>query len=141
MANSSGRLTSGVVEHRLAKVGMRKLGCACYVGVSCKSEVKMLEADVKRVVAEVTAATLPPNSVERVFSVTPAIGSNGEEVLRITIVLEPTSVARISGKEALDTLVKVSDRLLREGEERFPILEYATEQDLQDGTLEMSDSD
>jgi hypothetical protein len=46
------------------------------------------------------------------------------------IVINSGSEARISGDAALDTLVGIQDRLRREGEERFAIVEYATDEEL-----------
>lgn len=61
-------------------------------------------------------------------------GSDGEAVLRITLILTPASVDAISGDDALKLLVDIRDGLSREGEERFPIVEYATADDLDDGS-------
>jgi hypothetical protein len=37
---------------------------------------------------------------------------------------------RGAGRPILDTLVQIQDRLREAGEERFPIVEYATEEEL-----------
>ena len=47
-----------------------------------------------------------------------------------TIVIKPGSASRIKGDATLDTLVGIQDRLRAEGEERFPIVEYATKKEL-----------
>ena len=57
--------------------------------------------------------------------------SDGDEVLHITIVLKRGSSDKISGDKALDTLVGI-DRALREAsEDRFPILDFVTEEELE----------
>ncbi len=56
--------------------------------------------------------------------------SNGESALRITLVLTPESVDAISGEDALKLLVDIRHGLEREGDDRFPIVEYATADDL-----------
>ena len=62
----------------------------------------------------------------------PATDSTGREALRITIVLEPDAAPKLTGDAVLDTLVQIHDDLRKVGEERFPIIEYATEAELQD---------
>ena len=53
--------------------------------------------------------------------------------MRITIVIRPGAAAKIKGDAALDTLVQIQDRLRAAGEERFPIVEYATKEELEEG--------
>lgn len=45
--------------------------------------------------------------------------------------IAPEGAASITGNAALDTLVQIQRRFSQEGEERFPIIEYATEDELQ----------
>lgn len=61
----------------------------------------------------------------------PATDSQGNEALRITIVLKPEAAGTLTGDDALDLLVEIQRRLRVEGEERLPIVEYATEQELE----------
>jgi hypothetical protein len=90
----------------------------------------MLTADqIDRIVGEVATSTLPRKAVDRVFS-EPAIDSAGRDALRITIVIDEDAVSRISGDAAADTLVAVQRRLAEAGEDRFPIVGYATLEDL-----------
>lgn len=67
--------------------------------------------------------------VVRVMS-EPTSDSRGEDALRVTIVIKPGAADRITGDAALDTLVGIQDALQDAGEERFAIIEYATEQEL-----------
>jgi len=62
----------------------------------------------------------------------PTVDSEGRDALRITIVIESGAAARIKGDAALDTLVQIQDRLREAGEERFPIVEYATKEELEE---------
>ncbi len=56
--------------------------------------------------------------------------SQGDEALHITIVLKRGSADKITGESALNALVSV-DRALREaGDDRFPIIDYVTEEEL-----------
>lgn len=54
--------------------------------------------------------------------------SLGNEALQITVVIKPD--VRVTGEAALKTLVQIQDRLQAAGEERFPIIGYATEKEL-----------
>ncbi len=65
-----------------------------------------------------------------------ASDSEGREALRVTIVIAPDVAKRLKGEAVLDTLTEISNRLLKEGEERFPIMEYATEAELNDAASE-----
>jgi hypothetical protein len=92
----------------------------------------MLElAKVNDVVNRAAAATLKRQAgVQRVFS-EPASDSEGIEALRITIVLKRGSADKISGDKALDTLVGIERALREAGEDRFPIIDYVTEEELE----------
>ena len=71
----------------------------------------------------------------------PMLDSEGNEALRIVLVLTPEDVNSISGEEALKLLVDIHNGLMREGDERFPIVEYATEADLSEVTEQSDDPD
>jgi len=56
----------------------------------------------------------------------------GNAALKITIVLaSELSAATTPGDAILNTLVQIHDELLKEGDERFPFIRYATQEDLQ----------
>jgi hypothetical protein len=86
---------------------------------------------VTQISTEVARANLGPGNVVRVQS-EPTTDSQGKEALSILIVIAPDVVDTFNGDEVLDTLVQISDRLLEAGDERFPIIEYATEEELAD---------
>ena len=67
--------------------------------------------------------------IERVFS-EPTADPRGEDALRITIVSKPGAVEKISGEMAVETLVRIDEALRAANEDRFPMLEYATEDEL-----------
>jgi hypothetical protein len=90
----------------------------------------MLTLDqIDRLVGEVAATTLAPGVVNRIFSEA-VIDSAGGDALRITIVIDDNALSKISGDATVDTLVAVQKRLFEAGEERFPIVEYATVREL-----------
>lgn len=82
------------------------------VDIAGKVAQQVAAADFERVVTE------------------PATDSEGKEALRIIVVLKPEASERFNGDRALDLLVGVQRELLRQGEQRLPIIEYATESEL-----------
>lgn len=92
----------------------------------------MLEADkISQIVSEVVQANTTPTSVRSVRT-EPTTNSEGEDALRITVVITPDAVKQLEAVSGLDALVQVQDRLWESGEQRFPIIEYATEEELED---------
>jgi len=87
------------------------------------------EKRIREIAQEVATANLTSANVTSVSS-SAAIDSDGNDALRITIVIKPGSASKIRGDATLDTLVGIQDRLRAEGEERFPIVEYATKKEL-----------
>ena len=86
---------------------------------------------VSEIAVDVGKANLGAKNVLRVVS-QPTTDSEGQEALHVLIVLAPRVAARFKGDEVLDTLVQVLKRLRDAGEQRFPIIEYATEAELAD---------
>ncbi len=90
----------------------------------------MLEAfHLHNIAKEIVGKNLPSVTLDDVRAEAMSM-STGEDGLRITLVLTPESVDAISGDDALKVLVDIRDGLLREGENRFPIVEYATADDV-----------
>ena len=64
----------------------------------------------------------------------PTTDVEGNAALKFTIVLtSESSAAAMPPNAALDTLVQIHDALLKENDQRFPIIRYATREDLQAG--------
>ena len=84
---------------------------------------------IGEIAQDVAVATLAARNVAFVSS-RPSVDSEGHPAIRITIVINPGSLSRISGDAVLDTLVGIQERLREEGEDRLPIVEYATEKEL-----------
>ena len=87
------------------------------------------EGRIHQIAREVAAAHLSSANFASIDIAT-MVDMEGHDALRITIVLNPGAASRIDGDAALDTLVQMQDRLRKEGEERFPIVEYATAEEL-----------
>jgi hypothetical protein len=62
-----------------------------------------------------------------------ATDSEGQDALDLTIVL---AKARVSGDAALDAIVRIQHDLSDSGEERLPIVHFATESELADASAE-----
>lgn len=86
--------------------------------------------DVDRVVDKAASAALKKARVSRVYSALTA-DSDGRDALLLTIVVRGGNNDDISGDRALDTIVRIRHDLLESGEERFPIIEFATEAELE----------
>jgi hypothetical protein len=84
---------------------------------------------IEDIAAAAARAYLPPGAFERVI-VEPAIDSLGNDALRITIVLQADSVRKITGEAASKLSLSLNDAMEDERDERFPILGYATEEEL-----------
>ncbi len=90
----------------------------------------MLEAlELQKLAKEVFHKRLPSIHLNDVLT-QPITDSDGEAALRITLVLTPESSGAISGQDGLKLLVAIREALSRKGEDRFPIVEYATADDV-----------
>jgi hypothetical protein len=87
--------------------------------------------NVTQISTEVAKANFGRENVVRVES-EPTVDSQGEEALNLLIVMAPSVASSIDGEAVLNTLVQIVDRLQQAGDERFPIIEYATEEELAD---------
>ena len=62
----------------------------------------------------------------------PWVDSQGEEVVRVTMVIPLDAAWRIGGERAGDLLHELRQDLFNSGDDRVPTIEYTTEQDLVD---------
>ncbi len=84
---------------------------------------------IRQIAERAAAANLSSSNFTSVINST-ATDSEGHEALRITIVIKPGAESKIKGDAALDTIVEIQSRLLKEGEDRFPLVEFATAKEL-----------
>ena len=61
----------------------------------------------------------------------PTIDSQNREALNIAVVIAPNAISKLKDKTVLDALIRLQERLREMGEERTPIVEYATEAELE----------
>ena len=85
--------------------------------------------DIERVALEIARKNFGAENVGRAMA-EPWVDSDGDDTWRVVIVLDPKVVDAISGDAVLDNLTELHNRLVREGEERMPFLQYATEEEL-----------
>lgn len=85
--------------------------------------------DTERVAELTEQAVRKWIDLERVM-IEPTIDSQGEEALRVTLVLDRQVAERVTGDQALNVLRGIQQGLWNEGETRLPIIEYATEDEL-----------
>lgn len=89
------------------------------------------ERRVVEIARRVATANLTSAAVADVLT-KPFTDMEGEQSIRITIVLNPEFPDRIKGDDALNTLVGIQTSLRQAGEERYPLVEYATEEELKE---------
>jgi hypothetical protein len=79
---------------------------------------------IEQLAKQAATATLGTGSVKSVISA-PMIDSEGQEALRLTIVMSPGFAAGLEGSKVVNTMVRVHDSLQKGGEERFPFVDFA----------------
>ena len=90
----------------------------------------MLEdPQIQKLMRQVTAGILPSKSLIEVRS-EPAEDAEGQAALRITLVMSESAIDVLTPEQLVTLLTEVHDSLLREGDERFPLLSYSTPADL-----------
>jgi hypothetical protein len=94
------------------------------------SRVKPDEAR-DRLIQQALVSVLGTNNVVRVEN-QPTTDSLGREALRVIVVLRPGAARRLENGAPLDALVSLQKRLGDMGDQRTPLIEYATEAELAD---------
>lgn len=82
---------------------------------------------ILQITRDVVTANLSSSAAVSEVMAAPFIDSEGHDALRITVVLRPLGTKEIEGDATLDTLVQIREKLRQSGEDRFPLLEYASE--------------
>lgn len=89
----------------------------------------MLEdPQIQKLMKEVAASIMPSRQLLEVRT-EPAFDAEGKEALRITLVVTDEAVRSLTGEQLTRLLVDIHDGLLREGDDRFPLVSYATSSD------------
>jgi hypothetical protein len=87
--------------------------------------------EITGMATEVAKANLGADNVLRAEA-TPAVTFEGDDALGVLIVMAPGVAENVDGDAVLETLHQIIERLQKTGDERFPILEWATEEELAD---------
>ena len=87
---------------------------------------------IKEIVRNIASANLTSKVVADVYSES-ASASTGEAAVRIIIVVNPDVAEKLKGDTLLNTLVDIQSAFSKSGDERLPIIEYATREELGDG--------
>ena len=96
------------------------------------AEHALKSADVEREAIEVARRNFGASRVTRAI-VEPAVDLDGDDAWRVTIILEnDAAVDAIDGDAVLDNLVQIHERLRQKGDERLPIVSFATEEELRE---------
>lgn len=98
------------------------------------------EKELQNLAKHAADKRLPEFHVSRVLT-EPTVDSEGNEALRVVFVLAPDAVDAIDAENALQLLVDLHNELMRKGDDRFPIIEYATEADLEESVDSDADAD
>ena len=86
----------------------------------------MAEAEeIERIAREVVDANTAPDTVVSVSSM-PSLDWTGDPILKVSIEIRTDKQSLLSGRAPLNILTQLSDRLVDAGEDRFPIIDYAT---------------
>ena len=93
----------------------------------------MIEApDVARIAEKVAREKFGAENVVRATAET-MVDWTGADAWRVLIVLVPDAISRIPEDAALDNLVALQKSVQRAGDDRFAVVEYATEEELAKG--------
>ena len=84
--------------------------------------------EVGRISMNAASVALQGAELSAVFG-EPTFDSLGKDALVVTIVIR-SGVEKISGDAAIDAFVRIQRDLSEAGEERFPIIEFATEEEM-----------
>lgn len=84
---------------------------------------------IEDIVSAAVSKNIGDESVGEILTA-PTVDSEGREALKITIVIKPGAASRLKGDAVLDTLVQIQKGLSESGEERLPIIEYATKEEI-----------
>jgi hypothetical protein len=87
----------------------------------------MDKSHIELLAKNAATATLGSGSVSSVI-MAPMIDSEGEEAMRLTIVMSPGFAVALDGSKVVETMALVHDSLERAGEKRFPFLDFAEAQ-------------
>ena len=128
--NVDRNLTFAGFKHIVVEIGHNEGQQANWRPGFYKSRITLQEA-FDRLIRQALVAELGDANVAR-LEIEPTTDSRGREALKITVVIAPGATQRFLDGAVLDALVKLQERLHEMRDDRIPIIEYATEAELED---------
>lgn len=92
----------------------------------------LTKVDLDRIVTEAAITASTRRVVKRAFGV-PASDGEGRDILDVTVVIDSKERA-LDGDAALDIIVRIQEQLQAAGDDRFAVVEFATEAELEQET-------
>jgi len=87
-------------------------------------------SEVNQIAEKAAAAALKRVGISRVVT-EPTVDSDGHDALKVLVVFRRGITEQATGAEVVRTFLKVNQDLEKMGEERLPIIEFATEEELE----------
>jgi hypothetical protein len=98
--------------------------------------MKMLDGpQIQKMMKQIAAGIFPVDQLLEVAS-KPMLDVDGDEGISITLVMTDEAAQSMTGDQITALLRNLREGLLREGDERFPLVSYATPSDRGDETDE-----
>ena len=85
--------------------------------------------EIEEIAVQAAADTIGARHILHAI-VTPTTNAAGEDAIGITLVIKPSAHKALLAGKSLDTLVLILERLGALKDDRWPIISYATEEDL-----------
>ena len=92
-------------------------------------------ARTRKIIGQVTRERLPKSGARDIL-LQPFDPYADDEALRVTLVLDRSTVDALDGKASIDLLVEMRRRLEAAGEPKFPVVEYATRDEIESSSVE-----
>lgn len=87
------------------------------------------QGEINRIVYTAASAVLQGIGLSEVYS-EPITNSDGQDALHVTIVIKDAEEREVTGDQALDAMVRINKDLQACGEERFPVIDFVREHEL-----------
>jgi hypothetical protein len=87
-------------------------------------------SEVNQIAEKAAAAALKRVGISRVVT-EPTVDSDGNDAFKVLVVFKRGMTETITGAEGLRTIVKINQDLEKAGDDRLPIIEFATEEELE----------
>jgi len=97
-------------------------------------------SQVTEIGAKVAHDYLPPGSVVDVTSCERE-GPDGEDIFKVLVVLRAEDLPRVTGEQYANVIYQLQVRLMAQGDDRFAVLSWATDEDLAREAAELAEEE